>query len=231
MNDKRRPKRYPRRLTVRFGEGDKLDRTGFTTDISVTGLFLVAPVVPPPIDARVHMQIMLEGGRFLFVEGIVRRHKTPPRELQAMEHKGFGVRFLTVEELLGEMVPKAAPAEREPVPETSVVGVPQIPALPETPAGAVRPSPAKPNASLFEVTFATPAELKAAWDRELKLGGIFVKSDWVVTPQSEVVLVFVLPFAGKRIDVPSRVLAITPTGVAFGFEKAKLQTQIAAYLA
>lgn len=219
MTEKRRPKRYPRRLTVRFGEGDKLDRTGFTTDISITGLFVVAPVTAPSIDTRLHLQIMLEGGKFLFVEGTVRRHKTPPRELQAMEHKGFGVRFLTADEILTEMVPKAAPAEREVISESSVVGVKQLP--PETDAPRSR----------FEVPFATQSDLKAAWERELKLGGVFVpKTDWGVTAQSEVVLVFVFGFAGKRIDVPSRVLAITPTGVAFGFDRTKLQPQIVQWL-
>ncbi len=215
-NEKRRPKRYPKRLTVRFGEGEKLDRMGFTTDISISGLFVVAPVMAPPIDSRIHLQIMLDGGKFVYLEGIVRRHRTPPRELAAMEHKGFGVRFVTPDELLGELVPKAAPAEREVVPDTSQVNVAQL--------------PPEPREGEYEVPFATAADLKASWERELKLGGIFVKSNWPVTPQSEVLLVFVLAFANKRVDVRSKVLAITPTGVAFGFDRAKLQAEIAAYL-
>ena len=98
MAERRRQRRYRRRLLVKFGEAD-LGQSGFTTDISNTGLFIQAPRLVP-LDARVHLQVFFEGEKFAFFEGEVRRHKVVPLNLRNVERGGFGVRFLIPSELV-----------------------------------------------------------------------------------------------------------------------------------
>jgi Tfp pilus assembly protein PilZ len=104
MVEKRRYKRYPRRLSVKYGEKD-LSRNGFTRDVSSTGIFVVAQQFPP-IDSRLHMQIFIDAMKFVFVEGVVKRHKMVPPQMRQVEPAGFGIRFLSRDELLSEIVPR-----------------------------------------------------------------------------------------------------------------------------
>jgi Tfp pilus assembly protein PilZ len=98
-------------MTVRFGEHD-LERAGITYDISSTGAFIVASQLPP-LDARVHVQVVLGSGqRCLYLEGVVRRHRVVPQNLRQIERSGFGVRFLTPSELISEVVPQLAGSNR-----------------------------------------------------------------------------------------------------------------------
>jgi Tfp pilus assembly protein PilZ len=99
MADKRRQRRYRRRFMVKFGETD-LSQSGFTTDISASGVFIQAPRLVS-LDARVHMQIFFQNDRFRYFEGEVRRHKLVPLKLRNVERGGFGARFLLPAELIG----------------------------------------------------------------------------------------------------------------------------------
>jgi hypothetical protein len=108
--EKRRSKRFPRRVTVRFGE-QELERSGITYDISSTGAFIVSSFLPP-IDSRVHLQVAVGVSRALFLEGIVRRHRIVPPSLRQIERGGFGVRFLTPAELISEVVPQLGGGNR-----------------------------------------------------------------------------------------------------------------------
>jgi Tfp pilus assembly protein PilZ len=98
MADKRRQRRYRRRLMVKFGEAE-LNQSGFTTDISASGVFIQAPRLVN-LDSRVHIQIFFQNG-FRFFEGEVRRHKQVPLKLRNVERGGFGVRFLLPAEIVG----------------------------------------------------------------------------------------------------------------------------------
>src|SRR5262245_58557846 len=102
MAEKRRHRRYRRRLMVKFGETD-LHGSGFTTDISATGVFVQAPRLVA-LDSRVHLQIFFEGEKFMFFEGEVRRHKVVPLALRNVERGGFGARFLLPSELVNDAV-------------------------------------------------------------------------------------------------------------------------------
>lgn len=98
MAEKRSHRRYKRRLAVKYGEKD-LTSSGFTSDVSIGGLFITTRQVPR-LDARLHLQLFLETNSCLYFEGIVRRQKLVPPELSTLERGGFGVRFLTPREAL-----------------------------------------------------------------------------------------------------------------------------------
>ncbi len=106
--ERRRERRFPRRLTVRYGEIE-LSRTGLTHDISASGAFVVAQGLPP-LDSHIHLLISAGPGRALYFEGEVRRHRVLPAALRQIDHGGFGVRFLLPGDLVRELVPKAGTA-------------------------------------------------------------------------------------------------------------------------
>ena len=83
---------------VRFGEKE-LSQSGFTADVSHSGLFIIAASIPK-LDTRLHLQLFVEPERYLLFEGEVRRHKLVPPELRTVERSGFGVRLMTPRELL-----------------------------------------------------------------------------------------------------------------------------------
>jgi hypothetical protein len=107
--EKRRNRRYPKRTRVRYGEG-AFTHTGFTSDISATGLFLVTSHMLP-VGTRLHVEVAAEGERLVFFEGLVARQKMVAPELRQVMRAGMGVRLLTPSELLGELVPQVRDKE------------------------------------------------------------------------------------------------------------------------
>lgn len=101
--EKRRTKRILRRLKVRFGELG-FQHSGFTVDISPTGLF-IATSHQPTIGSRLHLEVTLDATKLLYLEGVVARVATVPPELRQIVKAGFGIRLLTPAEVMGEMVP------------------------------------------------------------------------------------------------------------------------------
>lgn len=101
--EKRRHRRYSRRFRVRFGE-KALDRTGFTSDVSATGMFIVAQPVPK-LNTRLHVEVAIDTERVLYFEGMVARMTLVAPELRSVMKGGFGLRFLSGAELMAEMVP------------------------------------------------------------------------------------------------------------------------------
>lgn len=101
--EKRRNRRYSKRFKVRFGVKD-LALTGFTNDISATGMFVATSTVMS-IGQRVHVEVLLEDDHKLYFEGVVARLTLVAPELRQIMKGGFGLRFLTGAELMSEMVP------------------------------------------------------------------------------------------------------------------------------
>ncbi len=101
--EKRRHRRYTRRFKVRFGE-KTFTQTGFTSDVSATGLFVVTNATMH-LNTRVHVEVNIDAERQLFFEGIVARLAIVSPELRQIMKGGFGMRFLTGAELMAEMVP------------------------------------------------------------------------------------------------------------------------------
>jgi Tfp pilus assembly protein PilZ len=100
MSEKRRQRRDKRRLAVKFGE-DTLTSSGYTVDISTGGAFIVAPKLVP-IGTRLHLQIFARANQYYFFEARVRRQKVVPPSMHVLAQGGFGVGFLTPEEIVSE---------------------------------------------------------------------------------------------------------------------------------
>ena len=108
--ERRKNKRYNKRVKVLFGEKD-FSQSGFTGNISSSGIFIIAaPNVKP--GQRLHVQLELET-RNLYQEVVIARVSMVPPELRTVVKGGFGCRFLTGREMLVEMLPNAGdPAAR-----------------------------------------------------------------------------------------------------------------------
>ncbi|HXT22586.1 MAG TPA: PilZ domain-containing protein [Thermoanaerobaculia bacterium] len=183
MGERRRNRRWPRQLAVRFwkqGEEGQGNRA-VSTNISRTGVFVRTQLVLPS-GTRMRLAIG-HSGRDFTIEGVVMRALRSPAHLQAAMPSGMGVRFLTAEELLEELLPSidfhaeervpggiGAPSSSErltppagihlPAAEASTAGGPQAPRLdpaPAAPTPSPSPSPAPPSAaSGFDAQPITP---------------------------------------------------------------------------
>jgi hypothetical protein len=101
--EKRRHRRYARRFRVKYGE-KTLQHSGFTSDVSATGMFVVTTPVPK-LGTRLHVEVTIDNERLLYFEGMVARMTLVAPELRSVMKGGFGLRFLTGAELMAEMVP------------------------------------------------------------------------------------------------------------------------------
>src|ERR1044072_2864608 len=105
MAERRRNRRRPRQLQVRFwkqGEEGQGSRA-ISTNISRTGIFVRTQMVLP---SGTRMRIAVgHSGRSCTIEGGVMRALPSPAHLQSALRSGMGVRFLGPEELLEELLP------------------------------------------------------------------------------------------------------------------------------
>jgi len=189
MAEKRRNKRFARRLVIRFGEQD-LGRMGFVSDISTSGVFVMCDVLPP-IGTRLHLQIELSPATSVYAEAVVKRHKIVPPKFRAVEKGGFGVRFLDPTELVAEVVPQ------------------------------LRAEALAAADQRFSVTFANSEALKSAFERELKHGGIFLRTERMLPRDAPATVMIELAWAGQRMEFPVRVVQTVEgavRGLGFLFE-------------
>ena len=169
-----------------------------------TGGVFVITQTLPPIGSRLHLQIELSSTRNVYAEGVVQRHKLVPVTLRTVEKMGFGVRFLSPGELLAEIVPQL-----------------KSPAL-----AAVD--------DRFSVSFASQKDLHDAFERELKHGGIFLRTERVLPRDTDVTITLELAFANTRVELAAKVLQIVEgnvKGLGFVFDDVrKLNQTLASYL-
>lgn len=202
MADKRRNKRFARRLVIRFGESD-LSRMGFASDISTSGVFVMCDVLPP-IGARLHLQIELSPAKSVYAEAVVRRHKLVPPKFRAIDKSGFGVRFLDPAELVGEVVPQLR-------------------------ADALAAADQR-----FSVSFTSLDALRTAFDRELRHGGVFLRTERVLERDAAATVQIELVYAGQRMEFPARVVQVVESavrGLGFAFDdRAAVALALAPYL-
>lgn len=105
MSEKRRSRRFSRRLKVRFGEKSRpFSHTGLTNDISASGMFISTSARMVP-GTRLHVEVTTAEGVILYCEGVVARQVVVPPELRTLMRPGFGLRFLTGTEVMSELVP------------------------------------------------------------------------------------------------------------------------------
>lgn len=111
MRERRKARRYGKRLSVRWGEA-AFEHAGFTQDVSSSGMFVVSRALPE-VGRRVHLQVQVTATQAVHFEGRVQRHKQAPRALQSVAPSGFGVSFIPLDELVADILPqlRAAPLE------------------------------------------------------------------------------------------------------------------------
>ncbi len=101
---RRRATRRARRVQVHFWKlGEPTAYVGYTTNISMTGMF-IATNSPVPSGARVRVEI-IDRDRGFMIEGVVAHARKVRAELAVVTQSGMGVRFLSVEELVRELFP------------------------------------------------------------------------------------------------------------------------------
>lgn len=193
--NRRESERFHRYLPVRawrHGEAEPL--VGHTSNISLTGLYLIANRVYLS-GTRVRLEI---GGSSGFcAEGVVIRSLRSPPQLQRIKPNGMGIRFLRVRELVSELLQipigddGGGGEELSPPGAGDEAGAPvaadETPALSSEPAAPVRrtpelvssPPPAPPASSAsggarFHIRYPLEDALRQAIVRDLSAGGLFV---------------------------------------------------------
>lgn len=149
---RRRATRRARRVQVHFWkQGEPTAYVGYTVNISTTGMF-VATNSPMPSGTRIRIEV-IDRDRGFMVEGVVAHARKVRSELAAITQSGMGVRFLSVEELVRELMP-AIYGQTEEIPHDADRGSfstsPNLHAEPEVSKPSAKPAsqpvPAAPSA-------------------------------------------------------------------------------------
>lgn len=112
---RRRAARRARRVQVHFWKhGEPTSYVGYTTNISMTGMF-IATNSPVPPASRIRVEVV-DRDRGFMVEGVVAHARKVRSEMARISQSGMGVRFLSVEELVRELIP-AAYGQTEEIPQ------------------------------------------------------------------------------------------------------------------
>jgi len=220
MGDSRR-RRYKKRLQVRFWrEGDDNPHSGYTTNISMTGMF-VATNTPMTPNERVRIEIIDENGN-RFVHGeVVHAARVSPL-LAELRKAGMGIRLLGVDELIGGLLGRGRERLREDI-EFRVnapmrTGYDQ-PAAPGTDWPQEQPEPSRSDEAsgwtetvspldptLFSIRFESGEEFLSAFRRELQHGGMFIKTRHPPNVDEEVT-VEITKSAEEPVRLPARVVS------------------------
>jgi hypothetical protein len=139
---RRRSVRKPRRVQVQFWRrGEAQASPGYTTNISTTGMFL-ATTSPQPPGTRLRIEVM-DGQHGFIVEGVVAHARKVRGDMMRITQPGMGIRFLSVTELVRELIP-VLPGESEEIPEEERIwGEEGSPTLTKAATGAVKPPSAR----------------------------------------------------------------------------------------
>ncbi|MDX1630915.1 MAG: PilZ domain-containing protein [Thermoanaerobaculia bacterium] len=186
--DRRRERRWPRVLDVRFrkrGEEEKPHRA-VATNISKGGMFIRTSAVLPS-GTRVRVEVVHARHGFM-VEGVVVRALRTPTHLQTVRPSGMGVRFLPPGELVEELLPHMATSKASDSREGQAEKREGAESPAESPADSRRAPSGRetgPRESstmeledrVFEVSFQDRDWFRAVFDRDVQTGGIFVPSD------------------------------------------------------
>ncbi len=156
--ERRERERRPRRVQVKFWprETQKCYR-GYSANISAGGMYIDTHHNLPPRGARVRLEVGEDG---FMVEAVVARVN---KSHQAMLPSGMGVRFLEIEELVGELIPEIGSTEK----------APDMPPLPE---------------GSYRLRFTDKDQFLQVYHRDLATGGLFIPTD-DPAPLNEVITV------------------------------------------
>ncbi len=231
---RRRSARRPRRVSVQFWkQGDPHPYPGFTTNISMTGMF-VGTRSPLPSGTRIRIEVLVERG--FMIEGVVAHARKTRGELAQAIQSGMGIRFLAVEELVGEVLPglgggagEAVPPPRaasdlgpdedrvESFPAPAPVSVVEALSPASLPFPTVAPSPPPPaypapaasipvlDPGVFTVHFPSPWNFVDVFERDIRNGGLFVSTRFPGR-LGEVVTIELHPPEAEPVVVRARVV-------------------------
>jgi Tfp pilus assembly protein PilZ len=212
---RRRATRRARRVQVHFWkQGELTTYVGYSTNISMTGMF-VATNSPMPSGTRVRVEV-IDRDRGFMVEGVVAHARKVGAEMARLTQSGMGVRFLSVEELVRELVP-AAFGQTEEIPRNrdrgsfspSPVSSPEpesadpLSAPPEAPAPAPAPSQTAERSAAaitgsggaFSIRFSGADEFLEVYRRDILQGGLFVSTRFPARLQETVTVELHPPLA------------------------------------
>jgi Tfp pilus assembly protein PilZ len=145
-----RAERYTQRIPVYYREHDQEKRSlGYTTNLSATGMFLTCHRLVAK-GTRLQLEVA-ERGRSFYLEAEVTRVERVAPELRQVQHQGMGVRFLQVDELIQELLPRVDSDRQEE----------------ETPG----------HEGHFRVRFQDRQQFLEVLEKDIRQGGLFIVTD------------------------------------------------------
>jgi len=173
--DRRGDARYPRRIEVRFWRrGEMQPHSGFTVNVSRTGLFLGTGQALTQGE-RVRLELV-DADKGFTVEGRVARVHRVALALRHVEQAGVGIRFLLPEELVAELVPAA----RATVGGRAGAAPGRGPKPAPEPAGEASPAASEEETVGLEVvpaSFVDASSFLSVYHRDISSGGLFLSTD------------------------------------------------------
>lgn len=209
--ERRRKLRRARRVAVRFTEpGSDRTRSGFTTDISLTGMFIGTNHVLSP-GSRIRIEVAdVEHGFVL--EGIVARALRRNPKMGQIQPSGMGVRFFQVTELIERLFPQAASEFQA---DERIPGGGDEGPRSETRKGRTERTGSGDGGAAsrprrgFLVRFRSSADLERTWNRDVAQGGLFVSAR-EPAPVDEVIILEIRPPEdaprGSKVRLQARVV-------------------------
>lgn len=206
VSERRIHPRYPRRVEVRFWrQGETQAHSGFTVNISRTGIFLGTGFLLAPGE-RVRVEIVDPAKGFMAEGRVVRVHRVA-QALRHVDQAGVGIRFLQPEELVEELLPAAARSAAAPLRAGTAVSVrdaePEDSGETEPEPGAVAaPAPASSAPStpassrVVPVDFPDRSTFLSVYHRDLASGGLFVSTSSPAALQEIVTIELRTPLPG-----------------------------------
>jgi Tfp pilus assembly protein PilZ len=153
---RRTAERHSRRVEVRFWRrGQEQPHSGFTIDLSKTGLFLGTSMSLEPGE-RLRLEVVDRERGFL-IEGQVARIHRVAVALRHVQQPGVGVRFLGPGELVGNFLNAGKAGGTAPQRRSSPTAIQEPPATAPEPAPPPASSPPAPPAPAFRSALARPA--------------------------------------------------------------------------
>ena len=145
--ERREQERRSRRAQINFWQrGSEKRYRGYSTNISAGGMYVDTNHLAPK-GTRIRLEVCSDDCGFM-VEAVVARVN---KSMQALRPSGMGVRFLTIEELLSELLPEMGSVPEEPDAE-----------LPK---------------GTYRLRFANRQQFFEVYERDLVTGGLFIPSD------------------------------------------------------
>jgi len=202
--DKRQDKRLKRRFQVRFYKlDDPVPKSGFTYNISLTGMFICtnSPFKP---GTQIVIEVGREGRKVELHGRVMHASRVDP-VLQKVKPSGMGVRLLRTEEMMAAVLGLNAASEEEEAVEDETVTELEDAEEPDAEEESEAAEQEEPPA-LYYMNFVSPRELATSFERDLKFGGIFVPTSRI-PDKNEVMIEFLFDWNDvARVRVPAHVV-------------------------